>query len=79
VRIKHPDLPQELREAAGEAIGALWQRAQALATDHLAAVRSEALASLATATLQVEAAQARAETAEAANSDQQAEVVRKRL
>ena len=24
VRIEHPDLPVELREAAGEVIGALW-------------------------------------------------------
>ena len=74
VRIEHPDLPQELRDAAGEAIGALWQRAQALATDHLAAIRSEAMASVATANAQVEAAQARAELAEAANSAKQAEL-----
>lgn len=74
VRIEHPDLPQELRDAAGEAIGALWQRAQALATDHLAAARTEALATVATANAQVEAAQARAEAAEAAHSAQQAEL-----
>lgn len=74
VRIEHPDLPQELRDAAGEAIGALWQRAQALATDQLAAVRSETLAAVATANAQVEAAQARAEKAEAAHSAQQAEL-----
>lgn len=74
VRIEHPDLPQELRDAAGEAIGALWQRAQALATEHLAAVRSEALADVATANAQVEAAQARAEAAEGARSAQQAEL-----
>lgn len=30
VRIEHPDLPEELRDAAGEVIGALWQSAQAL-------------------------------------------------
>lgn len=56
VRIEHPDLPVELRDAAGEAMGALWQRAQALAQESLAAVRSEAQAS-------VLAAQAAAESA----------------
>lgn len=46
VRIEHPDLPVELREAAGEVIGALWQRAQALAQENLATARSDAQASV---------------------------------
>lgn len=79
VRIEHPDLPPELRDAAGEAIGALWQRAQALATEHLAAVRSDALATAAEANAQVEAAQARAEAAEAARSAQQDELAQCRV
>lgn len=27
MRIEHPDLPESLRDAAGEMVGALWQRA----------------------------------------------------
>lgn len=61
VRIEHPDLPEELRDAAGEVIGALWQRAQALAAESLAAARSEARAAVAAAGAEVEAAQGRAE------------------
>src|SRR2546427_7008692 len=64
VRIEHPDLPEELREAAGEAIGALWQRAQALADANLAAVRSDAQASAIEANAAMEAAQVRADAAE---------------
>ncbi len=75
VRIEHPDLPQELQDAAGEAVGALWQRAQALATENLAAVRSEALAAVATANVQVETAQALAQAAEAAHNAQHGELV----
>jgi chromosome segregation ATPase len=62
VRIEHPDLPEELRDAAGEAIGTLWQRAQALAQESLAGARSEAKAS-------VLAAQAAADTASSAVQD----------
>ncbi len=34
MRIEHPDLPESLRDAAGEMVGALWQRAQAEAKKH---------------------------------------------
>jgi chromosome segregation ATPase len=61
VRIEHPDLPNELRDAAGEVIGALWQRAQALAQDSLAAARGEAQASVLAAQAAAEAAGAEAE------------------
>lgn len=64
VRIEHPDLPEELRDAAGEAIGALWQRAQALADANLAAARSEAQASVIKANAAMESAQMRADAAE---------------
>ena len=63
VRIEHPDLPQELRDAAGEAIGALWQRAQALAQDSLSALRDEAQAAVLTAKAEAEAALAKAQSA----------------
>jgi len=64
VRIEHPDLPEELRDAAGEMIGALWQRAQALSDASLAAARSEAQASVIQAGAAMEAAQVRADAAE---------------
>ena len=62
VRIEHPDLPDELRDAAGEAIGALWQRAQGLAQSSLLALRSDAQALMLTARAEVEAATARVES-----------------
>lgn len=61
VRIEHPDLPVELRDAAGEAIGALWQRAQGSAQESLAAARGEAQASVLAAQAAAEAAGAEAE------------------
>lgn len=64
VRIEHPDLPEELRDAAGEAIGALWQRAQGLADASSAMARSEAQASVIQAKAAIEAAQARGDSAE---------------
>jgi chromosome segregation ATPase len=64
VRIEHPDLPEELRDAAGEAIGALWQRAQALADANLATSRIDAQASVIQANAATEAAQARTDDAE---------------
>ncbi len=64
VRIEHADLPEELRDAAGEVIGALWQRAQALADANLAAARGEAQASVIQVTAAMEAAQERAAAAE---------------
>ncbi|VXC80921.1 conserved hypothetical protein [Burkholderia sp. 8Y] len=41
VRIEHPDLPTDLREAAGELIGTLWTRATASAEAQLTALRDE--------------------------------------
>jgi chromosome segregation ATPase len=42
VRVEHPDLPAELRDAAGEVVAQLWQRAQAQATASLAGLQAEA-------------------------------------
>ncbi|WP_322004654.1 DNA-binding protein [Paraburkholderia tropica] len=41
VRIEHADLPEELQGAAGELIGALWQRATASAQASLDSLREE--------------------------------------
>jgi hypothetical protein len=46
MRIEHPDLPESLRDAAGEMVGALWQRAQAEAKSTLHALQEEAEASI---------------------------------
>jgi DNA repair exonuclease SbcCD ATPase subunit len=42
VRIEHPDLPEALREVAGQTIAVLWQQAQKLAEENLTALRKEA-------------------------------------
>lgn len=41
VRIEHPDLPDEVRSAAGELVAALWIKAQEAAQEGLAILRSE--------------------------------------
>lgn len=46
VRIEHPDLPESLRDAAGEMVGALWQRAQAAAQEALKQLQEESRASV---------------------------------
>lgn len=57
VRIEHPDLPDDLRIAAGELTAALWSKAQANAQEGLTALRTEAAATI----LAAKAAQAAAE------------------
>lgn len=42
VRIEHPDIPQALREAAGDLTAKLWEQARSLADEAAAAVRLEA-------------------------------------
>lgn len=42
IRIEHPDVPDALRDVAGELVGALWQRAQASAQEAWAQLRAEA-------------------------------------
>src|ERR1700692_3073810 len=41
VRIEHPDLPADLRDAAGELVATLWMRATASAQAELEALRAE--------------------------------------
>ena len=64
VRIEHPDLPEELRDAAGDVISALWQRARGLADETLAALRDEVKASTDRLSAELEAAQSRVTDAE---------------
>lgn len=66
IRIEHPDLPEPLREAAGEMVGALWQRAQAAAKEALAQLREEAHAQVLAAEAIAQAASARAQETEQA-------------
>lgn len=74
VRIEHPDLPEELRDAAGEAIGALWQRAQVLADANLATARGDAQAAAIEAKAAAETAQARADAAESTANETKTEL-----
>ena len=46
IRIEHPDLPEELRTAAGELTAALWTRALASANEAFVAQRSESQAAV---------------------------------
>ena len=67
VRLEHPDLPDELKTMAGDLVGALWTKAQGLASDTLATLRGEAQAAVA-------AAEAGMRTAETANAAVRAEL-----
>lgn len=66
MRIEHPDLPEALRDAAGEMVGALWQRAQAEAKSTLGALQEEAEASVQAAQSAAEDALQKQQAAEAA-------------
>lgn len=66
IRIEHPDVPDALREVAGELVGALWQRAQAAAQDALAQLRTEAQVQVQTAESAAQAATQRAQESEQA-------------
>lgn len=57
VRIEHPDLPENLKTAAGDLVVALWTQAQAAAQEGLAVFRSQAQDSV----LEARAAQVSAE------------------
>lgn len=58
VRVEHPDLPEDLRNAAGELTAALWTKAQAHAQEGLAAFRTEAQAAVHEAKAALAAAEA---------------------
>lgn len=66
MRIEHPDLPESLRDAAGEMVGALWQRAQAEAKSTLRALQEEAEAGVQAAQSAAEDALQKQQAAEAA-------------
>lgn len=66
VRIEHPDLPEPLRDAAGEMVGALWQRAQAAAQEALVQLREEAHGQVVAADAITQAATARLQDTEQA-------------
>lgn len=66
IRIEHPDLPEPLRDAAGEMVGALWQRAQAAAQDALEQLREEARVQVLAAEGVAQAATARVQEIEQA-------------
>lgn len=66
IRIEHPDLPESLRDAAGELMGSLWQRAQAVAQEDLLQLREEARAAIVSAEADTQAAVAKAALAEEA-------------
>lgn len=66
MRIEHPDLPESLRDAAGEMVGALWQRAQAEALSTLNALQKEAEAGVQAAQSATEDAVKKQQAAEAA-------------
>jgi chromosome segregation ATPase len=59
VRIEHPDLPENLKTAAGELTATLWTAAQTAATESLAALRGEAQAAVAEAKASAEIAGAK--------------------
>ena len=46
VRLEHPDLPDDLKVAAGELVSTLWTKAQGLADESLAILRAEAQATV---------------------------------
>lgn len=66
MRIEHPDLPESLRDAAGEMVGALWQRAQAEAKSTLSALQEEAEARIQDSQSAAEVALQKQQAAEAA-------------
>lgn len=65
IEIDHPDLPQDIKTVAAEAIAAIWQQATAAARNELAAIRDDLQAASATAKHREAEAQAAAERATA--------------
>ncbi|BEU28430.1 DNA-binding protein [Paraburkholderia sp. 22B1P] len=66
VRIEHPDLPGDLRDAAGELVATLWTRATASAQAELEALRAEVEAQRTEAEQRVAAARGELERTETA-------------
>jgi chromosome segregation ATPase len=68
VRIEHPDLPESLKNAAGELVATLWSTAQGAAQEGLAVLRSEAQAQVAEARQARVAAEADRDAARASHA-----------
>lgn len=64
IRIEHPDLPESLQDAAGEMVGALWQRAQTAAQEAVGPLREDAQAQVIVAEGAAQAATARLQEVE---------------
>lgn len=75
VRIEHPDLPDDLKAAAGDLVASLWSQAQASAQDGLASFRQEAQQKLSETLQSVEAAE-QARVAAQSESNQTRECLR---
>lgn len=56
IRIEHPDLPESLRDAAGELVGVLWQRAQAQAQIALKDIQDDAQTQIQASSIKAEEA-----------------------
>ncbi len=81
IRIEHPDLPAPLRDAAGEMVGVLWQRAQTAAQEALVQLREEAHAQVLAAEAIAQAATARVQETEQALGEarQELQAIQQRL
>ena len=77
VRIEHPDLPSDLRDAAGGLVATLWTRATASAQSELNALRTEVEGQRAEADQRVAAARSELERTETALEQRPRPVVRK--
>ena len=64
VEIDHPDLPEALKEAAGQAVSVLWTKATELARDELAVLRVESHAEAQSAQADLQEALKRSATLE---------------
>jgi len=60
IRIEHPDLPEELKTAAGELTAALWSKAQHIAQASLSSFQAEAQATVVESKAATASAEARA-------------------
>jgi DNA repair exonuclease SbcCD ATPase subunit len=65
VEIDHPDLPEALKEAAGQAVSVLWTQATELAREELAVLRVEARTEAQSAQTELQEAQQRSTALEA--------------
>ncbi|MDT0136972.1 DNA-binding protein [Acidovorax sp. PRC11] len=74
VEIDHPDLPEALKEAAGQAVSVLWAQSTGLAREELAALRVEARAEADSAKAALQEAQQRNAAIEALLQEAQGKV-----